>query len=268
MMVESLRFQRYQSLCPDRYPRSSCHTTTYGQSAHARSISTERRACVSVPQLKQIAFRQGVSSRRRGVHHAVQQGAAEASDTICVLVPLADGSEEIEAVTIIDTLRRAGAQVMVASVEDSLTVTCSRGVRLEADGRIDDYKEQLFAAIALPGGMPGAERLRDCSTLQTLLVAQAASDRLITAICAAPAVVLKPGGFLDGRQATCHPAFAQQLADKSQVDSRVVVDGNVITSRGPGTALEFALTLVKTLYGASKAEEVAGPMVLHEGYRI
>lgn len=267
-MIESLRFQRFQPLCSDRYHRLSSHATTYGQAAHACSLSIGCRARDPVSQFKQIPVRQGVSSRRRAVHRAVLQDAAEASDTVCVLVPLADGSEEIEAVTIIDTLRRAGAQVMVASVEDSLTVTCSRGVRLEADGRIDDYKEQLFAAIALPGGMPGAERLRDSTTLQTLLVAQAASDRLVTAICAAPAVVLKPGGFLDGKQATCHPAFVQQLSDKSQVDSRVVVDGNIITSRGPGTALEFALTLVKTLFGASKAEEVAGPMVLHEGYRI
>lgn len=235
--------------------------------AHVSSLSTQSRTrTLDVRNFETSCG--GTYISRHVMPRAQQQEAAAASNTISVLVPIADGSEEMEAVIIIDTLRRAGAQVTVASVEGTPTVTCSRGVRLVADGLIDDYKHQLFDAISIPGGMPGAERLRDCGTLKNLLVAQAASDRLITAICAAPAVVLEGAGLLEGRQATCHPAFLEQLSDQSKAESRVVVDGCLITSRGPGTALEFALAMVKVLFGAAKAEEVAGPMVLHEGYTV
>lgn len=182
-----------------------------------------------------------------------------------MLVPVANGSEEIEAVTIIDVLRRSGADVTVASVESGLQVECSRGVKLVADVLIGDLADADFDCIAVPGGMPGAERLRDDPTLQHLLQRQAGSGRLITAMCAAPAVVLEPQGFLKGKVATAHPAFIDKLSSSSE--ERVVSDGAVITSRGPGTAIEFALALVKALFGAEKAAEVAGPMVVHDGMR-
>lgn len=182
-----------------------------------------------------------------------------------VLVPIADGSEEIEAVCIIDVLRRAGAEVTVASVERELQVTASRGVRIVADAKIDDCAGEAFDLIVLPGGMPGAERLRDSKTLSALLRRQKESERPYAAICAAPAVALQPHGLLEDRKATAHPGFVEQLKDRSRADSRVVVDGNVVTSRAPGTAIEFALALVAMLFGEEKADEVAGPMLVEFG---
>ncbi len=176
-----------------------------------------------------------------------------------VLVPIADGIEEIEAVTIIDVLRRAGAEVVVASVGD-LTVTASRGVKLTADTTIEPCAGQTFSCIALPGGMPGAEHLRDSGVLIELLKKQKERGGLYAAICASPAVVLLHHGLLSGA-ATCYPAFADQLPDKSAATQRVVVDGNCVTSQGPGTALEFALALVRQLYGDKKAKQVAEPML-------
>ena len=181
--------------------------------------------------------------------------------TVRVLVPIADGTEEIEAVTIIDVLRRAEAEVTVASVND-LQITASRGVKITADCLIDACKDRAFDLIALPGGIPGAEHLRDNAILKTLLLNQKAAGRLFGAICAAPAVVLETHGLLEQRQATCHPGFEEKLRDRSAVESRVVVDGNCVTSRGPGTAMAFALKLVELLYGKKKMEAVAAPMVI------
>ncbi|MCF8050583.1 MAG: DJ-1/PfpI family protein [Desulfobacterales bacterium] len=179
-----------------------------------------------------------------------------------VLVPIADGSEEIEAVCIIDVLRRAGAEVTVASVEKDLQITASRGVKIVADAKIDDCANEEFDLIVLPGGMPGAERLRDSEPLAALLRRQKESEKPYAAICAAPAVSLQPHGLLEGRKATAHPGFVDQLQDPSAAESRVVADGIVVTSRAPGTAIEFALALVALLFGEKKAEEVAGPMLV------
>ncbi|PQP35028.1 DJ-1 family protein [Desulfobacteraceae bacterium SEEP-SAG9] len=178
-----------------------------------------------------------------------------------VLVPIADGTEEIEAVCIIDVLRRAGADVTVASV-NSLQVTASRGVKLVADKLISDCTNETYDLIALPGGIPGAEHLRDSAELEQMLREQYESNRLYGGICAAPAVVLQNHGFLKGRQATCHPVFVHQLENTDLVETRVVVDGPCITSRGPGTALEFALKLVEMLFGKEKVEEISQPMMV------
>lgn len=175
-------------------------------------------------------------------------------------MPVADGSEEIEAVCLIDVLRRAGATVTVASVETELTVTCSRGVRITADVSIEACAGRRFDLIALPGGMPGAERLRDCAPLIDLLRRQRDEGRVYGAMCAAPAVALAPHGLL-GARATAHPAFMDRLAPAVALDDAVVVDGGVITSRAPGTAIAFALALVAALFGAQRAAEVAGPML-------
>jgi protein deglycase len=182
-----------------------------------------------------------------------------------VLVPIAPDIEELEAVTIIDVLRRAGAEVVVASVSD-LQIVASRGVTLVADKRIADCAHQSFDLIALPGGMPGAEHLRDSADLALLLRHQHKDGRLFAAICASPAVVLQYHGLLEGRQATCYPAFAEQLtgSTRASIESPVVVDKNCITSRGPGTAMEFALKLVEILYSPAKAKEVAAPMLVKE----
>ena len=181
-----------------------------------------------------------------------------------VLVPIADGSEEIEAVCIIDVLRRAGAEVTVASV-DGLQVTASRGVKLVADALIADCAGHEYALIALPGGMPGAEHLRDSAALERLLRRQAQAGRLYAAICASPVVVLQHHGLLAGRRATCHPAFADQLANDESIDERVVVDGPCVTSRGPGTAIEFALQLVEQLCGPEQARQVGEHMLVRAG---
>jgi len=184
-----------------------------------------------------------------------------------VLVPIGTGSEEMEAVITIDVLRRAGADVIVASVETALEVNCSRGVKIVADKLIDDVVTEHFDLIALPGGMPGAERLRDSEALIGLLDKQAAAGKPHAAICATPAVALEPHGFLKGKKATAHPAFTDKLADNSEAQRRVVADGVLTTSRGPGTAFEFALALVKQLYDEGKMEEIAGPMVMYDGWK-
>jgi len=177
------------------------------------------------------------------------------------LVPIANGTEELEAVTLIDTLRRAGAQVTVASVEVSLQVTASRGVKLVADLLIKDCLGQVYDLIVLPGGMPGAERLRDSSELAALLKQQAAAERLYGAICASPAVVLQHHGLIGHRRATAFPGCDESLANRSAIQERVVVDGPCATSRGPGTALEFALKLVELLFGGKKRDAIANEML-------
>lgn len=178
-----------------------------------------------------------------------------------VLVPIADGTEELEAVTIIDVLRRAGAQVTVASV-GGLQVTASHGVHLVADTLISDCSGKPYDLIVLPGGIPGAQNLCDSSLLGVLLKRQHDEGRLYAAICASPAVVLEHHGLLAGKNATCYPSFSDQLKSATVTSSRVVVDGQCITSQGPGSALEFALTLVEALFSQEKAEEIAQAMVV------
>eukprot|EP01090_Pellita_catalonica_P015342 TRINITY_DN4149_c0_g2_i1.p1 TRINITY_DN4149_c0_g2~~TRINITY_DN4149_c0_g2_i1.p1 ORF type:complete len:186 (-),score=20.16 TRINITY_DN4149_c0_g2_i1:10-567(-) len=181
-----------------------------------------------------------------------------------VLVPIANGSEEIEAVCVVDTLRRAGAEVTVASVEDSCTVTMSRKIKIVADRLLKDCEKETFDLIVLPGGMPGAERLRDNPTLKTLIQNQNKSGKHFAAICAAPAVALVPFGVLESRKSTCYPSpkFQKQLPDQSSLASRVVVSKNCITSQGPGTALEFSLQLVTELYGKEKAAALRKGMLI------
>lgn len=178
-----------------------------------------------------------------------------------VLVPIADGTEEIEAVTLIDVLRRADIDVTVASV-NALQVTASRGVKLVADCLMADCRDRLYDLVVLPGGMPGAAHLRDNIDLKTMLLQQRASGRWYGAICAAPVVVLETHGLLKDREATCHPGNVAGLRNPVAVDAPIVVDGNCVTSRGPGTALRFALKLVELLCGKEKRDAVAGPMVL------
>jgi len=177
-----------------------------------------------------------------------------------VLVPIAEGTEELEAVTIIDVLRRAGAVVTVASVS-GLQVTASRGVKLVADRLVADCATNVYDLVVLPGGMPGAENLRDSPELEILLKRQQKEGRLFGAICASPAVVLEHHGLLAGRRATCYPTFATKLKSADAAGSRVVADDQCVTSQGPGTALEFSLTLVELLYGKEKAGEIAEAMV-------
>jgi len=177
-----------------------------------------------------------------------------------VLVPIADGIEEIEAVCIIDTLRRAGAEVTVASV-GALQVTASRGVKLMADTSITNCVNETYDAIVLPGGMPGAEHLRDSVALIELLKEQKAAGRLYAAICAAPAVVLHHHDLLKNVQATCYPALQSQLDPNQASNERIVAHGQCVTGQGPAVAIEFALKLVEMLFGQAKAKEVGEAML-------
>jgi 4-methyl-5(b-hydroxyethyl)-thiazole monophosphate biosynthesis len=142
--------------------------------------------------------------------------------------------------------------------------TGSRGVKITADQLISEAASSSYDLIALPGGMPGAERLRDSPELTSLVQQQQQSGGMYAAICATPAVFLESKGLLQGKQATAHPAFSDKLSNQAAVQQRVVVDGQLTTSRGPGTAFEFALSLVKQLYGEEKMREVAGPMVMYD----
>lgn len=186
-----------------------------------------------------------------------------------VLVPVARGSEDIEVSCLTDVLRRASFDVTLASIEDTRDVVLARGLHVIADSLLSDVVANSasapFDVIALPGGMPGAERLRDCAPLVSLLREQRADGRWIAAICAAPAVVLAAHGLLDGvASVTCYPSFAHALPRGCASEERVVVNetSRVITSRGPGTAIEFALQIVAVLDGKACADKISEAMLL------
>ena len=171
-----------------------------------------------------------------------------------VLVPLAEGFEELEAVTIIDILRRAGIEVVVASLAGS-PVAGAHGIRLAADTPLDALAGQEFDMIALPGGMPGAEHLKKDARIAGIIQRLHETGRPVAAICAAP-MVLAAAGVLDGRRATSYPGFLKDAPGTTVVNESVVVDQGVITSRGPGTALDFALALVAELSGPAVRQQV------------
>ncbi|XXG86676.1 hypothetical protein AAC387_Pa11g1524 [Persea americana] len=179
-----------------------------------------------------------------------------------VLVPVGLGTEEMEAVILVDVLRRAGADVLMASVEPELKIEGSAGTKLVSDTLISSCSDEIFDLVALPGGMPGSTRLRDCEILRKITSKQVEGKRLYGAICAAPAVVLQPWGLMKKKKMTCHPAFMHKLPSFRAVKSNIQVSGELTTSRGPGTAFEFALSFVEQLFGSQLAEEVGGTLVL------
>lgn len=177
-----------------------------------------------------------------------------------VLVPLAPGFEEIEAVTIIDVLRRAGIEVTVAGTQKG-PLKGSRGISVVADASLDEVDPSLFDMMAIPGGTQGVERLKEHPQIFFLLGEFTARGKPIGAICAAPSL-LAAAGLLCGKQVTSHPSVQPQVAPASlYTEERVVVDGKIITSRGPGTAMEFALKLVEILEGSQKVSELKAAMV-------
>ncbi|KAA8545869.1 hypothetical protein F0562_020680 [Nyssa sinensis] len=180
-----------------------------------------------------------------------------------VLVPIGFGTEEMEAVVLVDVLRRAGADVTLASVEPQLEVEASGGTRLVADTSIAACSDETFDLVALPGGMPGSARLRDSEILRKITSKQAEEKRLYSAICAAPAVTLLPWGLLRRKQTTCHPAFMDKLPTFWAVKSNIQVSGELTTSRGPGTSFEFAISLVEQLFGESVAKEIGELLLVH-----
>jgi 4-methyl-5(b-hydroxyethyl)-thiazole monophosphate biosynthesis len=173
-----------------------------------------------------------------------------------VLLPLAEGFEEIEAVTVVDLLRRAGIEVHTASL-DGPQVTGSHGIAVLADIALDAAAAGDYDMIVLPGGMPGAEHLKNDPRVISLLRSFAAEGRYTAAICAAPSV-LAHAGLLEERAATSYPGFlnVDSAPGIRLRDDAVVVDGKVVTSRGAGTAMEFGLALVELLVGDAAMQRV------------
>lgn len=172
---------------------------------------------------------------------------------ICVFT--ADGFEEIEGLTVVDLLRRAGAEVLMVSVKEGLTVKGAHNIELKADALFDEVCYEDVDILVLPGGMPGTLNLRNHEKLCGLLKEFAAKDKKIAAICAAP-MILGELGLLKGKKATCYPGFEDKLTEAELCTDREVRDGNITTSRGLGTAIPFALELISQLYGKEKAEEI------------
>lgn len=172
-----------------------------------------------------------------------------------VLIPLAQGCEELEAVTLIDILRRAGFQVTTAGLT-SEAVRASRGTVLVPDTTLDEALLHDYDLVALPGGMPGSENLKNDKRVIALLKKMAEADKYVTAICAAP-MALHAAGLLDGKRATSFPGVLDELPGSHRYcTDAVAVDGRIVTSRGPGTAMDFALTLVELLAGKAKRDQV------------
>ncbi len=176
---------------------------------------------------------------------------------------LAEGFEEIEAISVIDIMRRAGMPVRTVSITASLQVVGAHGVTVSADVLFDNTMFSDPAWLILPGGMPGATNLYEFAPLQGLLERQAKSaEGRIGAICAAPAVVLGQLGLLKGESATCYPGFGELMKGAKVKDEPVVVSGKFVTGQGPGFASDWALEIVKQACGLDKAREVAAGMLL------
>jgi 4-methyl-5(b-hydroxyethyl)-thiazole monophosphate biosynthesis len=167
---------------------------------------------------------------------------------------LAEGFEEVEAVTPADFLNRAGVEVLITGI-GTKTVKGSHGITLLADYEISELPDDLDAVI-IPGGLPGSENVANSSLAISLVQKLFKRGKIIAAICAAPAFVLEKAGVLKGKRATCYPGHEVRFTDALFSEKRVVVDGSIVTSRAPGTASEFAIKLVEILVGKEAAELV------------
>lgn len=175
---------------------------------------------------------------------------------------LAPGFEEIEALTVLDVMRRAGMDVKTVSITDCHTVAGAHGIAVKADLLYANTDFITPEWLILPGGMPGAEHLSRFAPLNTLLLNQAHSGK-IAAICASPAVVLAPLGLLDGKEATCYPGFEKQMAKAIHRDAQVIALDRIITANGPSAALRFALAIVANSMGENVAQEVGSAMLFY-----
>jgi len=181
---------------------------------------------------------------------------------------LADGFEEVEAVTPVDYLRRAGVDVTVASIGAERTVRGSHGVSLTADTTIAElekagaFRAASWDAVFVPGGMPGASNLAACVPAGDFYKEMAAAGKIVAAICASPAVFLAPLRLLEGKKYTCYPGMEKQVSGGTWIADRVVVDANLVTSRAPGTAAEFALTLIERLAGKDAVKTLSEAALL------
>ena len=177
-----------------------------------------------------------------------------------VAVFLAPGFEEIEAITVIDVLRRAGIHVTVAGLVEG-EITGSHEITVRPDKTVDEIRPEDFDMVVLPGGLPGTDHLREDPRVRAFVRDMAESGKYTCAICAAP-TVLEAAGVAAGRAVTSHPVVQEALKGLDYREDRVVVDGTVVTSRGAGTAMEFALELVRILAGPEKAALLARLMIV------
>ncbi|MDR1105934.1 MAG: DJ-1/PfpI family protein [Treponema sp.] len=182
------------------------------------------------------------------------------------IVFLAEGFEEVEAVTPIDYLRRAGVDVTTAALGASRTVKGAHGMEINADAAFAELAKKADAgfwdAVILPGGGGGSKNLAASKETGELVRAMAASGKLVAAICASPAVVLAPLGILKGRKFTCYPGMEKEVSGASWSSDPVVTDGNIITSRGAGTAGAFALAVIGKLVSEAEGKKIAGQVVM------
>jgi 4-methyl-5(b-hydroxyethyl)-thiazole monophosphate biosynthesis len=172
------------------------------------------------------------------------------------LVFLAEGFEEVEAVTPVDFLRRAGIEVTTAAVGKDRVVTGARGIPVVADTVAANLVGLPYGAVVLPGGMPGAKNLAASGVVDAVIREAAAKGRIIAAICAAPVIVLAPRGVLAGKKFTCFPGMEKEISGAVWQEDEVVVDGNLITSRGAGTAALFALAIIEHLTDKDTADKI------------
>ena len=180
---------------------------------------------------------------------------------VCVFT--ADGFEEIEGLTVVDLLRRAGAEVQMVSISSTKTVTGSHNIVLQADVLFEEADYSKMDLLVLPGGMPGTLHLGEHTGLCRLLQDFAAEGKKVAAICAAPSV-LGALGILKEKKAVCYPGFEEKLTGAQVGTQEVARDGNITTSRGLGTAIPFALELISQLYGEEKAREIQKSIIFRE----
>lgn len=178
---------------------------------------------------------------------------------------LATGYEEVEMLTVVDMLRRAEITIDMVSVTDSLAVTSSHNVTIQADRLLSDTNFDEAQILILPGGVPGTPNLRACQPLCDKLQEFAQNGKKLAAVCAAP-TVLASLGILEGKKATCYPTFADKLESGEYVKQPVVQDGNVITSRGMGTCIEFAAAIIEALKDKATADEVKEKIIYNDVY--
>lgn len=169
-----------------------------------------------------------------------------------VYVFLAEGFEEIEALSVVDIVRRCGQSVQTVSISEQTTVTGSHGIPVVADVTLKQVELSKAQAMVLPGGLPGSDHLQACAPLKELLLAADKKEVVLAAVCAAPKV-LGAFGLLKGKRATCYPGYEEELTGATPQTSRVVQDGHVITSRGAGTAADFSFAIAKALGAETEA---------------
>ena len=188
------------------------------------------------------------------------------------LVLLAEGFEEVETVTPITYLRRACVEVTTAAIGESLTVNGARRGQIKADTTLTELAPNGvpcgmpdvsgWDAVIIPGGIKGAENMAACEKAGIFIKEMAKNGKLVCAICASPAIVLAPLGLLSGKKFTCYPGFEDKVKDGKWLAERIVIDGNIITSRAAGTSGEFAIEIIKHLLGETEAEKIAKTVLL------